>query len=83
MQKSWRKTRNLKTKQEYILGGYRLSESTQNMKGGSNMRFNVELLLENEIIPKDKNRVFLSFLKHNYSSYDNEYFESQIGRAHV
>ena len=41
------------------------------------MRFNVELLLENEIIPKDKNRVFLSFLKHNYSSYDNEYFESQ------
>lgn len=38
------------------------------------MRFNVELLLENEIIPKDKNRIILSLIKHNFSSYDKEYY---------
>lgn len=38
------------------------------------MRFNVELLLENEIIPKDKNRIIISLLKHNFSSYDKDYY---------
>ncbi len=38
------------------------------------MRFNVELLLDNEIIPKDKNRVIVSLLKHNFSSYDKDYY---------
>ena len=41
---------------------------------GENMRFNVELLLENEIIPKDKNRIILSLMKHNFNSYDKDYF---------
>lgn len=40
------------------------------------MRYNVELILSNENIPKDKNRTILSFLKHNYESYDKGYFES-------
>jgi CRISPR-associated endoribonuclease Cas6 len=38
------------------------------------MRFNVELLLNNDIIPKDKNRIIISLLKHNFSSYDKEYY---------
>lgn len=38
------------------------------------MRFNVELLLDQETIPKDKNRIILSLLKHNFSSYDEEYY---------
>lgn len=38
------------------------------------MRFNVELLLENESIPKDKNRIILSLIKHNFSSYNEEYY---------
>ncbi len=38
------------------------------------MRFNVELVLDNAIIPKDKNRVVLSFIKHNFSSYDKDYY---------
>ena len=38
------------------------------------MRFNVELLLNNEVIPKDKNRIILSLMKHNFSSYDKSYF---------
>lgn len=38
------------------------------------MRFNVELLLDNEIIPKDKNRIVLSLMKHNFESYDKDYF---------
>lgn len=38
------------------------------------MRFNVELLLDNEIIPKDKNRIILSLMKHNFNSYDKNYF---------
>ncbi|MDR7871007.1 MAG: CRISPR-associated endoribonuclease Cas6 [Tissierellaceae bacterium] len=40
------------------------------------MRYNVELVLKNENIPKDKNRVILSFLKHIYESYDKEYYQS-------
>lgn len=38
------------------------------------MRFNVELFLDNEIIPKDKNRIILSLIKHNFSSYDKDYY---------
>ncbi|MBW4829356.1 MAG: CRISPR-associated endoribonuclease Cas6 [Clostridiaceae bacterium] len=38
------------------------------------MRFNVELLLENDIFPKDKNRIILSLMKHNFNSYDKDYF---------
>lgn len=38
------------------------------------MRFNVELLLDNEAIPKDKNRIIISLLKHNFSSYDKDYY---------
>ncbi len=38
------------------------------------MRFNVELLLDQESIPKDKNRIILSLLKYNFSSYDKEYY---------
>lgn len=40
------------------------------------MRFAVELKLENEIFPKDKNRVILSFLKRNYENYNKDYFNS-------
>jgi CRISPR-associated endoribonuclease Cas6 len=40
------------------------------------MRYNVELVLSNENIPKDKNRAILSFLKHIYESYDKNYYES-------
>ena len=38
------------------------------------MRFNVELLLDNEVIPRDKNRIIISLLKHNFSSYDKDYY---------
>lgn len=38
------------------------------------MRFNVELLLDNEVIPKDKNRIIISLLKNNFSSYDRDYY---------
>ncbi|MBU5439013.1 CRISPR-associated endoribonuclease Cas6 [Tissierella sp. MSJ-40] len=40
------------------------------------MRFNVELLLDKEAIPKDKNRIILSFFKHIYESYDKKYYDS-------
>ena len=40
------------------------------------MRFNVELVLDKEAIPKDKNRIILSFLKHIYESYDKDYYKS-------
>ncbi|MGI6588103.1 MAG: CRISPR-associated endoribonuclease Cas6 [Peptococcia bacterium] len=43
------------------------------------MRFNVELLLGNEIIPKDKNRVILSLIKHNFNSYDKDYYLELYG----
>lgn len=39
------------------------------------MRFKVELILEDKAIPKDKNRIFLSLIKHNYMSYDKDYYE--------
>lgn len=39
------------------------------------MRFKVELLLDNEAIPKDKNRMFISLIKHNYESYNQDYYE--------
>lgn len=38
------------------------------------MRFRVELLLEEDKIPKDKNRVILSLIKKAFSSYDMEYY---------
>jgi CRISPR-associated endoribonuclease Cas6 len=40
------------------------------------MRFNVELLLDKKAIPKDKNRIILSLLKHIYESYDKDYYKS-------
>lgn len=40
------------------------------------MRYNVELILSNENIPKDKNRIIISFLKHIYESYDKAYYAS-------
>lgn len=40
------------------------------------MRFTVELLLENETILKDKNRIILSILKNCYSSYSKEYYQN-------
>lgn len=39
------------------------------------MRFKVELLLKDKVIPKDKNRIFLSLIKNNYMSYDKGYYE--------
>jgi len=39
------------------------------------MRFNVELLLDNDTIPKEKNKMILSLMKHNFSNYDKNYFE--------
>lgn len=40
------------------------------------MRFSVEIILENEAIPKDKNRIILSILKSCYSSYSQKYYKS-------
>ncbi len=39
------------------------------------MRFSTELLLENEIVPKDKNRIIMSILKSCFSSYNQEYYD--------
>ncbi|WP_459195793.1 CRISPR-associated endoribonuclease Cas6 [Wukongibacter baidiensis] len=39
------------------------------------MRFSVELLLENDRIPKDKNRIILSIMKSCFSSYSQQYYE--------
>lgn len=39
------------------------------------MRFTVELDLEKDKIPKDKNRLILSLLKKAFSSYDDEYYK--------
>lgn len=41
------------------------------------MRFNVELLLENETLPKDKNRIIISLIKHCFESYDKGYYFKQ------
>lgn len=38
------------------------------------MRLGVELTLDKETIPKDKNRIFISFLKNNLESYDCDYY---------
>lgn len=38
------------------------------------MRFAVALTLENEFIPKDKNRLILSFMKKAFKEYDQDYF---------
>ncbi|QNO13738.1 hypothetical protein HYG86_02670 [Alkalicella caledoniensis] len=40
------------------------------------MRFRVEILLDNDLIPKDKNRIFLSLLKRCFETNDKEYFNS-------
>lgn len=40
------------------------------------MRFTVELLLEKEKIPKDKNRIILSIFKNCFNSYSKEYYEN-------
>lgn len=40
------------------------------------MRFQVEILLENDMISKDKNRIILSLLKSCFSSYSKEYYNS-------
>lgn len=40
------------------------------------MRFQVEILLENDMISKDKNRIILSIIKGCYSSYNKEYYNS-------
>ncbi|AOY77484.1 CRISPR-associated endoribonuclease Cas6 [Clostridium formicaceticum] len=40
------------------------------------MRFGVEILLENEMIPKDKNRIILSLLKSCFSSYNEDYYKA-------
>lgn len=39
------------------------------------MRFSVELILENESIPKDKNRIILSLIKNCFNSYDQDYYK--------
>ncbi|MBM7616005.1 CRISPR-associated endoribonuclease Cas6 [Alkaliphilus hydrothermalis] len=39
------------------------------------MRFSVELILENEALPKDKNRIILSIMKSCFSSYNQEYYQ--------
>src|SRR5690554_6777785 len=38
------------------------------------MRFNVELLLDYETIPKDKNRIIISLFKHNFGSYSKDFY---------
>ncbi|MPW24505.1 CRISPR-associated endoribonuclease Cas6 [Alkalibaculum sp. M08DMB] len=40
------------------------------------MRFSTELLLDNELLPKDKNRIIISVLKTCFSSYNKDYFEN-------
>lgn len=40
------------------------------------MRFNVEIELEKDTLPKDKNRLFLSFFKYIFKSYDENYFNN-------
>lgn len=40
------------------------------------MRFSVVVLLDNETIAKDKNRIIISLIKHNFQAYDQRYYES-------
>ncbi|OLS03602.1 CRISPR-associated endoribonuclease Cas6 [Tissierella creatinophila] len=44
------------------------------------MRFSLEILLEEDRIIKDKNRMFISLIKHSLESYDKEYYESLYGK---
>ncbi len=39
------------------------------------MRFGIEFILNKDKIQKDKNRVFISFLKNSLESYDKDYYE--------
>ncbi|WP_432407978.1 CRISPR-associated endoribonuclease Cas6 [Wukongibacter sp. M2B1] len=41
------------------------------------MRFSVELLLENDRIPKDKNRIILSIMKSCFSSFSEQYYKER------
>jgi len=49
-------------------------KTTYIVQGGGTMKLGVELILENEMFPKDKNRVGLSIIKHNFHSYDKDYY---------
>lgn len=40
------------------------------------MRFQVRLSIDNDVIPKDKNRIILSLLKHCFYSYDKDYYST-------
>ncbi|OXZ29889.1 CRISPR-associated endoribonuclease Cas6 [Finegoldia magna] len=45
------------------------------------MRFNVNLILSDKEIPKDKNRMFLSFIKHSLSKNNERCFENLYGKG--
>ncbi|MFR9275429.1 CRISPR-associated endoribonuclease Cas6 [Finegoldia magna] len=45
------------------------------------MRFDVNITLNNKEIPKDKNRMFLSFIKHNLSKNNKGCFEKLYGKG--
>lgn len=54
----------------------RLIIEIQNLnRGGEHMRFNIELLLKDELIPKDKNRIFISLIKNNFKNYHKDYYK--------
>lgn len=40
------------------------------------MRFSLEILLKDDRIVKDKNRIFISMIKHSLESYDEDYYRS-------
>lgn len=43
------------------------------------MRFNVDLILKKKELPKDKNRIFISFLKNIFEDYDKEEYLKLYG----
>ena len=45
------------------------------IEGVDNLRFGIEFILNKDKIQKDKNRVFISFLKNSLESYDKDYYE--------
>jgi len=45
------------------------------------MRFDVNITLSDKEIPKDKNRMFLSFIKHNLSKNNKTCFEKLYGKG--
>ena len=47
-----------------------------NLKGVKKMRYQVIVSLDGDEIPKDKNRMFLSLLKHHIIENDKRFFES-------